>query len=237
MMAPDCNVCGSTRLIPRGEHGLLVCQDCRSRPVTRLLWLILNARGLIAPGKRILHIAPELGIAEQLRAIAGENYEPVDIDPDAYADIAGVRRMDLCVEAPLLASGTYDLIIHSHVMEHVKCSAIAVMLHLHRALKDDGWQVCCVPFVRNRHSSEDLAPIDAEDALHRFGQDDHVRVFGALDIQQTLGMVFTLPGTYDLPGIFGAETLRRHAIPEVAWSGWTPHSVLALAKGDIRVGH
>jgi phosphoglycolate phosphatase len=118
-------------------------------------------------------------------------------------------------------------------MEHVRCNVSAVLVHLHRALAPGGHQLCCIPFMRNRHSSEDLAPLTAEEAMQRFGQDDHVRVFGALDADATVGMIFRLPPTYDLTATFDTERLDRHAIPEVARSGWTPHSVLVLAKDDL----
>jgi phosphoglycolate phosphatase len=87
--------------------------------------------------------------------------------------------------------------------------------------------------MRGRTFAEDLAPLSAEEATRRFGQDDHVRLFGAHDIQATLGMVFALPHDYDLVARFGADLLTRHAIPEPAWSGWSANSVLVLEKDDL----
>jgi phosphoglycolate phosphatase len=232
-MLPECNICGSTDIRPGGARGLPVCHGCSAHPVTRVMWLTLIARNLLAPGKRVLHIAPERALAPRLRAILGDNYEPVDIDPAAYAHVPGVRKMDLCADAPKLPSKAYDLILHSHVMEHVQCNVTAVLAHLHRALREDGFQVCCIPFRREQHSAEDLGPLSAEEAERRFGQDDHVRTFGALDVPQTLGMIFALPDRYDLADQFGPDLLDRHAIPDIARTGWTAHSVLALGKSDL----
>jgi phosphoglycolate phosphatase len=147
--------------------------------------------------------------------------------------VPGIRRFDLLADAPALPSGAYDLILHSHVMEHVRGNVTAILYHLHRALKPDGRQVCIIPFMRDRHYAEDLGPLTAEEAAARFGQDDHVRVFGGLDVQATIGMIFALPADYDLLGAFGAGLLARHAIPEAAWSGWSANSVLVLEKQDL----
>lgn len=232
-MNTECNICGGDRLVPGGARGLPVCQDCSSHPVTRLLWLQLQDHGLLAPGKRVLHIAPERALAPRLRAIFGDGYDPVDFDPTIYAHVDGVRPFDLCVDAQKLETASYDLVIHSHVMEHVQCNVTAVLFHLHRALRVDGMQLCCIPFHRNSHSEEDLAPLTVEDAEQRFGQDDHVRRFGAADVQQTLGMLFRLPDHYDLERDIGADRLARYAIPDFLWRGWSPSSVLALGKDDL----
>lgn len=232
-MPPICNICGSARIAPGGARGLPVCQDCSSHPVTRVIWLNLTANDLLTPGKRVLHIAPERAFAPRLREIFGDGYDPVDMNPAGYAHVPGVRRMDLCADAAKLESGSYDLIIHSHVMEHVQCNVTAVLFHLHRALRPGGKQLCCVPFSRNSHSSEDLGRLSPEDALARFGQDDHVRRFGDADVQTTLGMLFRLPGEYDLTRSFDPEQLAAHAIPERFWRGWTPTSVLVLDKDDL----
>ncbi|WP_162875570.1 methyltransferase domain-containing protein [Sphingomonas crusticola] len=232
-MRIECNICGGTNLVAGGLRGLMVCQDCSAHPVTRILWLLLTESGLLRPGVRILHIAPERAFADRLRAVAGENYDPVDIDPAGYAHVPGTRPFDLCADAAELPSAFYDLVIHSHVMEHVKCNVTAVLWHLHRALRPGGLHLCCIPFTRDRYSSEDLAPLSQEDAIARFGQNDHVRIFGARDVQDTVGRLFRLPGDYDLLRRFPAELLDRYAIPDVARAGWTPHSVLALAKDDL----
>jgi len=109
----------------------------------------------------------------------------------------------------------------------------AVLYHLHRALKPDGRQICCIPISRNGHYAEDLGPLDAETATARFGQDDHVRIFGGKDIQRTLGMLFRLPADYDLTTIFDEPTLIRNNIPDILWRGWSPNSVLVIAKDDL----
>jgi phosphoglycolate phosphatase len=87
--------------------------------------------------------------------------------------------------------------------------------------------------VRERHYAEDLSPLAPDEATRRFGQNDHVRIFGARDLQATLGMIFALPEHYALLDTYDAALLARHGIPEVAWSGWSTNSVLVLGKEDL----
>lgn len=227
-----CNICGHEEMIAR-PSGEIRCGGCGSYGRTRLIWLTLERHGLLRPGLRCLHIAPEAPLAPRLRRVFGEGYEPVDIAPDLYLFAPGIRHFDLARDAAALPAGTYDLILHSHVMEHVRANVTAILFHLHRALAPGGRQVCCIPIVRGRHYAEDLGPIAAEEAVARFGQDDHVRIFGEQDVQDTLGMIFALPSHYDLLGDYDADLLRRHGIPESVWSGWSAGSVLALGKQDL----
>jgi len=227
-----CNICGYQGMIARPSREI-VCPGCGSHGRTRLIWLMLTRHGLLQAGLRCLHIAPEAALAPRLRAILGDGYEPVDVAPEHYRYAPGIRGFDLVADAPALPSSAYDLILHSHVMEHVRGNVTAVLFHLHRALKPGGKQICCIPVARARHYAEDLGPLPPEDALRRFGQDDHVRIFGANDLQATLGMIFALPQRYDLLDDYGADLLARHGIPEVAWSGWSANSVLVLDKQDL----
>lgn len=227
-----CNICGHEGMIVRPTREI-ICIGCGSHSRMRLMWLLLTRHDLLRPGLRCLHIAPEAAIAPRLHAILGDGYEPVDVAPDQYSFAPGIRHFDLVADAPALPSGAYDLILHSHVMEHVRGNVTAVLFHLHRALKPGGKQICCIPVIRERHYAEDLGPLARDDAVQRFGQDDHVRIFGARDLQATLGMIFTLPESYDLLRDHDADLLARHGIPEVAWSGWSANSVLMLGKQDL----
>lgn len=228
-----CNICDGVNLLPRGNRGNMICAGCGSDGRTRLLWLVLARKRLLQPGTRCLHIAPEAALAPRLHQILGDGYEPVDVDPDRFPFAPSIRHLDLVADAARLPSAIYDLILHSHVMEHVRGNVTAILFHLHRALRPDGKQVCCLPVVRDRHYAEDLGSLSPDEATRRFGQDDHVRIFGARDLQATLGMIFALPERYELLDDYDADLLARHGIPEVAWSGWSTSSVLVLGKADL----
>ena len=197
------------------------------------MWLLLTSRNLLQRGMRVLHLAPERAIAGRLAAIFGDGYEPADFDPTGFPDVPGTRKLDLATDAAALPSGRYDIIIHSHVMEHVRCNVTAVLFHLHRALTPGGKQLCSIPIIRDSYYAEDFSPGLGAEATARFGQSDHVRRFGAADIQHTLGMIFRLPPSYDLHEQFDAETLDRFGIHAAMRSGWSPSSVLVLEKADL----
>lgn len=227
----ECNVCGSPTLFQQRKQA--ICTSCRSDARTRLLWLMLTSRDLLRYGIRVLHLAPERAIAGRLATLIGDGYEPADFDPTGFPDVPGIRKLDLTTEAETLPSGRYDIIIHSHVMEHVRCNVTAVLFHLHRALTSSGKQLCSIPITRDSFYAEDLSPGLGAEAAARFGQADHVRRFGAADVQLTLGMIFRLPPSYDLQEQFSAETLDRYGIHAAMRTGWSPSSVLMLEKADL----
>jgi phosphoglycolate phosphatase len=178
---------------------------------------MLDTQVVLRPGARILHLAPERGIYESLRSIEGVQYDLFDIAPEQYP-FASVRRFDLATDVEKLPSRHYDLVIHSHVLEHVPCNATAILFHFHRALVDGGAQLVSIPIMSARYE-EDLG--DLTD--------------GAQDLDRTLGMVFRLPNTYDLERMFSKELLDRHRIPENARRGFTSHSVFCFRKDDLKL--
>ena len=228
-----CNCCRGTKFIAFNRRRNAQCANCHSLERTRAMRLVLEALDLPKAGSRVLHLAPEYSMHAWLRKRAGEGYDPADLAPSGYK-WAGARKIDLTFDAARMESETYDLIIHSHVMEHIPCNITAVLFHLHRALKPDGMQICCIPFAPNRRYEEALEALPAEEATTRFGQHDHVRRIGALDADKTIGMLFTLP-EYDLRHWASEATLLAHNIPPYAWTGLTPHTILVLDKNNMKL--
>lgn len=230
----ECNFCGGTTFENWKDRPNSLCSRCHSQERTRVLRLFLD-RLELGPDSKILHIAPERSLAAYLaeRVGNGGGYDAVDINPDRYK-FAGARKLDLVVDAEGLPSNYYDLILHVHVMEHLPCNVTSVLFHLHRALKATGVHLCCIPILKGRYAAE-FSPMTPERALREFGHKEHVHRFGAEDIQQTLGMVFNLPEEYDLEDHFDSTLLDRFNIPEFARRGWSPHSVLALRKDEIKL--
>ncbi len=215
-----------------GARKAVVCANCHSLERTRVVKLLLDHHKLPVPGSRVLHISPERGLATGFLNAEIE-YEPVDIRPDLF-DFCDVRKLDLCAGAANLPNEHYDLIVHSHVMEHVPCCVTAVLYHLHRSLKPDGYHVMCIPFM-DGHYEEALGPLEPAEAEERFGQHDHVRRFGRDDIAATLGMVFDLPLPYDLHERFSSQQLDEVNIPRGERQNLTGSTVFVLRKGDIRL--
>ncbi|HEY5890663.1 MAG TPA: hypothetical protein VIW94_08195 [Acidimicrobiia bacterium] len=181
----------------------------------------------------MLHLAPEIRLAQYFRSVLGAGYHPVDIAPERYPWEV-VRRFDLATDAESLATRSYDIILHSHVMEHIRCNVTAALFHLHRALTTDGYHIFCIPIYPGTYAA-DFGDISRDRATKEFGQHDHVRRFGSDDLQFTLGMIFKLPLLYDLTHQVPAEDLDACNIPNYARKGWSVHSVLVMRKDDIRL--
>lgn len=231
---PECNLCGGTTFEDWKNRPKSLCSQCHSQERTRVLKLYLDKLDL-GPESKILHIAPERSLAAYLtaRVGSGDGYDAVDINPKRYS-FANARKLDLVTDAEGLPSEYYDLILHVHVIEHLPCDDTSVLFHLHRALKPTGLHLCSIPILKGRYAAE-FTPMSPERALKEFGHKEHVRRFGRDDIHRTLGMIFELPAEYDLETEFDVATLDRFNVPAFARKGWSPHTVLAWRKDQIKL--
>ncbi|MEQ8857249.1 MAG: methyltransferase domain-containing protein [Pseudomonadales bacterium] len=216
-----------------GSRKSVRCVQCGSLERTRVAQLLLDRLGLVQPGSRIMHIAPERGIYERIRKVEGVVYEVYDLEPGNFP-FADVQPLDLAAQCEQIPSNTYDLIIHSHVMEHVPCDAAVVFFHLQRSLKETGRQVFSIPILSG-HWDSCFGGVDDDERVRRFGQADHVRRYGVLDLERTLGMLFPLPEKYDLTELVPEEDLDRYNIPEYARSGFSSSSVFVMGKADFKL--
>lgn len=216
-----------------GSRKKIRCLDCGSLERTRVMQLLIDQHQLIKSCDRIMHIAPERGISARIQEIPDVIYEAYDLFPEQY-EFAGAKRMDLAKSCEALPSNHYDVIIHSHVMEHIPCNITAVLFHLHRSLKFDGVHIFSIPILSG-HYDDCLGGINDEARIQRFGQDDHVRRFGLADIHATLGMIFPLPDHYDLEVSLPRDLLDRHNIPESARTGFSSSSVFMMRKDQFKL--
>lgn len=229
---PTCNLCGGDNFEPVGGRKTARCAQCESLERTRAIKLILDELGLPKRGSRILHFAPEKSLSKVLSNQT--KYEAVDLFPQLFK-FTDVKKFDITTDVEKLPSKKYDLIIHSHVMEHIPCDITSVLYHIHRALKPGGWHIFCIPILSDTTYAEDLGFISREYATKEFGQYDHVRRWGSKDLGKTLGMALVLPYEYNLEKRFDAATLKKYAIPESMWHGYNPSSVLALRRDDMKL--
>ncbi len=231
----QCPVCDGTEFEAFNGRANARCSKCRAVERNRLMWMILDKFGGFARNKRVLHLAPELGLARKLVELSGDAYHGADFDADRYkSKFIKVRKLDLCSDLAAIPDASYDLIIHSHVLEHVPCSVKDVLREMDRILAPGGLHFLSVP-IRGEWTVEDLSSgLNAAERLARFGQEDHVRIFGALDLQDMLSEVWG-PGPHLIEPIlfFARDELRRAGIPTVAWRGATGHSVFHYRKGGI----
>jgi Methyltransferase domain len=232
---PSCNLCGSVSFADIGPRRSVQCTGCGSLERTRLIKLVIDERSLLDPDTRVLHLAPQPGLARAMEAVAGANCRFADLDPSGFPDVPRVERLDLCRDLERIGDRSFDLIVHSHVLEHVPCNYTYVLFHLHRLLSDDGTMICCIPFLDGHYASSTSPDLTEDERTERYGQWDHVRRFGTADLDLSLGRVYDLPTEYDARHSVSEARLLAANVPPYAWTGFTPHSVLVFGKDDYRL--
>lgn len=158
-----------------------VCPVCFASERHRLTFLYLERETpLITPPSagaryRVLHIAPEHGMAYRLARAPHVDYVPGDLDPSRYFYVKTVR-LDL-MGLPF-ADASFDYVLCSHVLEHVPDDGQA-MRELLRVLKPGGAAVLQVPLALKREVTDEDPTVTSEaDRLIRFAHEDHVRLYG-----------------------------------------------------------
>jgi len=155
------------------------CPACKCTDRDRHLWLYLQAAGVqqAIAGARVLHLAPELHLEVLIDALGPARYVRGDLHPTR----AGHLRID--AEQLPFADGDFDLIICNHVLEHV-ASPQRALSEFHRCLVPAGVLIAQTPYSsRLKTTFEVDGPVSADFARQYFGQEDHVRLFGA-DIER-----------------------------------------------------
>jgi SAM-dependent methyltransferase len=177
LVRPDkvahCNICGH-----RGEflaHGQpprygALCPECGSLERQRLLKLWVDENADRLRHARLLHFAPEPCVSGFLRPLV-ESYQTADIDPHHADLVQNIEALDLPDEG-------YDVVLCSHVLEHVNDRK--ALAELRRVLAIGGFAVVMVPIVEGWPTTyENPAITDPKGREAHFGQCDHVRYYGA----------------------------------------------------------
>ena len=145
----------------------------------RLMWLYLQKEtDFFTSNLKVLHMAPEQSFYKRFRAMKNLDYTTCDLDSpiaDVKADI-----QDLPFE-----ENSFDVIFCNHVLEHVDNDQKALS-ELFRVMKPGGWGILQVPIrYQQEKTFEDPTITDRKERIEKFGQYDHVRVYG-MDYYRTL---------------------------------------------------
>jgi SAM-dependent methyltransferase len=168
--AVRCNICGGrfsefVSLV----SGDLLCPCCGSLPRQRRLWIILQPYLIDEDRIKMLHFSPSRILQKKLRRMKNLRYVTTDYDSkactDAHYDITHIPEPD----------ESYGLVICFHVLEHIPDDRQAIR-ELYRIIKTEGRVFIQTPF-KEGETFEDKTLTTAEERLHHFGQEDHVRVY------------------------------------------------------------
>ena len=136
--------------------------------------LILNSLRIMRRGMKILHFAPEPIFYQRFSSIPNVDYWSVDLNPKAF----GVRKVVDITNIPF-DDNTFDLIMATHVLEHIPDDKKA-MSELYRVLKPAvGVALLTVPIKDSLFTTLENPEYNTPELRTKYyGQSDHVRYYG-----------------------------------------------------------
>lgn len=162
----------------------------------------LDEAGLLV-GRKILHFAPERQLRKRVQA-AAKTYITADFergDCDVRLDMSAM---------PQVADASFETVIACDVLEHVP-DDLAAMREIRRILVHGGAALLTVPQMDPPAVTDaDPSVVDPSEREQRFGQKDHVRIYGD-DFEQRLtasGFAVRIVAK----SAFSAELCRHHVL-------------------------
>lgn len=148
------------------------CPSCGSLMRHRALLLYLrDVMRIERRGGDVLHVGPSRALRDCLRALDTVRYLSLDLDSplaDVQADLTALSLDD----------ASFDLVLCSHVLEHIPDDARAIA-EMFRVLRPGGTAIVQLPPSELAETFEDESATTAADRERVFGQYDHVRICGA----------------------------------------------------------
>ena len=172
----ECPVCEGhfRKFLPYGNQGIdnRLCPKCLSLERHRLIWLFLKQKtNFFDASLKVLHIAPEQPFIKRFKALKKLDYTTADL----LSPIADVK-MD--IRQMPFADNSFDVLMCNHVLEHID-DELKATKEIYRVLKPGGWAILQVPLdSKLEETDEDLTITDHKIREKRFGQYDHVRMYG-----------------------------------------------------------
>lgn len=171
----ECALCGfqgpfspsSTPTVPNSK-----CPSCGSSSRHRLIALADAEIGLLAEAKQghVLHFAAERCLLPLIMRAGPAKYVRADIEPTRGDIVLNIEALDLPHE-------TYDVIICSHVLEHIHDGK--ALRELFRVLRRNGKLIAMVPIIegwKTTYENDSICTWRAR-KVH-FGGGTHIRYYG-----------------------------------------------------------
>ncbi len=179
----ECPVCDRTFSGWLGDPLVGNCPYCGSAPRHRVLKLSLardwsthlptekSPRARASSRVDVLHFAPEWGARRDFRMNPRVGrYVTADLSAPGVDVRCDITALDFKDES-------FDIVVCCHVLEHVHDDRRAIK-ELHRVLRPSGVTYIQVPYDSRKHTDEDPSVTDPREREKRFGQFDHVRMYG-----------------------------------------------------------
>ena len=178
---PFCPLCEKEEQVYKiySKRPFAVCPNCRSLERHRVMAIYLKKQNLSSA--KILHIAPEICLFKNISILAKE-YICGDLFPEKYKAMKAIY-----LDATNISYDTYfDYVIASHVLEHIPYD-FSALTQIYKSLVYGGKCLIMIPQRLNQDETdeESSAAISNEERIIRFGQADHVRMYG-LDFSKRL---------------------------------------------------
>jgi SAM-dependent methyltransferase len=202
----DCAICGFNGRFLAEIHFPdiftfdAVCPTCGSMPRNRLLKLAISQKGMLNNRTRLLHFAPERPVTSFVKP-AVSVYKTADINGINVDYTLNIEKIDQ-------PSDSWDVIICSHVLEHVDHHK--ALAELFRILAPGGKLLALFPIVDAwPHDYENPAVTSERDRGLHFGKENHLRRFGASVREDIVSAGFQLEPYSPI----GPEIVRYGLIP------------------------
>lgn len=163
-----------------------LCPLCMCSDRDRLIISFLKKNGLqkAAEGASVLQFAPVKAITHWIKSNCPHiKYETTDLFMDNVTYRSDIQNMSM------VQDNTYDIIICSHVLEHVQNDGKA-MQEMKRILKTDGKIIFLVPIDLNANEIDEEWGLTEEENWRRFGQGDHCRRYSKEGLLERLAEHF-----------------------------------------------
>ena len=201
----DLPVLRDEQVVGAGYRPNSTCPRCLSFDRERLVYLYLERKtDLFSRMARVLHVAPEEKLGQALLARPNIDYLSLDLAAGramAVADIAHLPHAD----------DAFDVVICNHVLEHVPDDREPIS-ELYRVLRSGGYAILQVPVaLKLDRTYEDPTVTAPEQRVEKFGQADHVRLYGR-DYPRRLERAGFSVEEYSFSDEFGEAFARRYAL-------------------------
>ena len=198
-----CTVCDQSfrSWLGNSPHGR--CPFCQSD--TRQKFTVWTLENFVFQDRQpeatsTLYFAPDYGVFSYLQ----HHRVPVTTtdlgapNVDMHADATALPVMD----------GEYQLAISCHVLEHIP-DDLKAMSEMHRILSAGGCAIVQVPLVKETYETdEDLSIQDPSVRERRYGQFDHVRLYGMDIVDRLKSVGFDVEIHYPARGMGEQERIR-----------------------------